>query len=128
MFKHLSTLERSCGEEVCRDIMYRLSLLISELIHYFSDITCCSYVTDPYSVDPADPPLGTGEQEELIDIQADQPAKRLFENSFPVNFWLKMVSSYPATSSYPSQLRYSLASNFFFHMGVRARFLGYGNH
>ena len=81
MFEHLSTLERSPGDEVSHDVMDHLSLPKSELMHYFPDITCCAYVTDLYSVDPADLPVGTEEQEKLIDIQADQLAKRLLENS-----------------------------------------------
>ena len=40
--------------------------------------------------------MGTGEQEELIDIQTDNAAKIKHEEcGCPINFWLSMESSYP---------------------------------
>ena len=46
-----------------------------ELMHYFPDVTSCAYCINPFFVDPADLPVGTGEEEELIDIQTDEAAK-----------------------------------------------------
>ncbi|XP_068212634.1 zinc finger BED domain-containing protein 5-like [Palaemon carinicauda] len=43
----------------------------------------------------ADLPVGTGEQEELIDIQADKTAKTKHKECSPLNFWVSMASSYP---------------------------------
>ena len=51
--------------------------------------------------------MGTGEQEELIDIQTDNAAKiKHKECSCPINFWLTMESSYPnpATHAVPHLL------------------------
>ncbi|XP_068239967.1 zinc finger BED domain-containing protein 5-like [Palaemon carinicauda] len=42
-----------------------------------------------------DLPVGAGEQEELIDIQADETAKTKHKECFPLNFWVSMASSYP---------------------------------
>ena len=40
--------------------------------------------------------MGTGEEEELIDIQTDEAAKiKHMEFGCPINIWLSMESSYP---------------------------------
>ncbi|XP_077967023.1 zinc finger BED domain-containing protein 5-like isoform X2 [Styela clava] len=64
------------------------------------DTSCCPYVTDPFSVDPADLLVGTGEQEELIDIQEDLEAKKQCKEYSAINFWLSMASSYPTLASH----------------------------
>nr|XP_039272726.1 zinc finger BED domain-containing protein 5-like [Styela clava] len=69
-------------------------------MHYFPDTSCCPYVTDPFSVDPADLLVGTGEQEELIDIQEDLEAKKQCKEYSAINFWLSMASSYPTLASH----------------------------
>ena len=48
-----------------------------------------------FIIDPVDVPVGTGEQEELIDIQTDETAKIKHKECCPINFWLSMASSYP---------------------------------
>ena len=63
MFKFLSALEVEISDDFFREIIQHLSLLTVELQHYFPDATSCAYITDPFSVDPADLPVGTGEQE-----------------------------------------------------------------
>ena len=60
MFKFLSTLEMEISDDFSREITQHLSLLTAELQHYFPDTTSCPYITDPFSVDPADLPVGTG--------------------------------------------------------------------
>ncbi|XP_068204774.1 zinc finger BED domain-containing protein 5-like [Palaemon carinicauda] len=72
MFELLITLEREPTDEFDQKIVHLLSLLKTALKHYFLDVTCCAYVANPFSVDPADLTVVTGEQEELIDIQADE--------------------------------------------------------
>jgi len=57
-------------------------------------------MTDPFSVDPADLLVGTGEQEELIHIQADQTAKTKHKDCSPINVWLSMASSYSTLASH----------------------------
>ena len=67
-----------------------------ELMHYFPDHISCTYSINPFFVDPADLPVGTEKQEELIDIQTDEAAKTKHnECACPINFWLSMESSYP---------------------------------
>ena len=39
--------------------------------------------------------VGTGEQEEIIDIQSDEAAKMKDKECYPINFWLTMSSTYP---------------------------------
>ena len=68
-FKFLSDLEVEISDDFSREIIQHLSLLTVELLHYFPDATSCAYITDPFSIDPADLPVGTGKQEELIDMQ-----------------------------------------------------------
>ena len=46
-----------------------------ELIHYFPDVTSWAYCINPFFVDLADLRVGTGEQEEHIDIQTDEVAE-----------------------------------------------------
>ena len=64
-------------------------------MHYFPDVTSCAYCINPFFVDPANLPVGTGEEEELIDIQTDKAAKiNHKECGCPINIWLSMESSY----------------------------------
>ena len=49
-------------------------------------------IADPSSVDPADLPVGTREQERLIDIQTDETAKTKHKKCSPLNFWVSMAS------------------------------------
>ena len=95
MFELLNIFESEPNDEFAQEIVHHLSLLKAELKHYFPDLTCCAYITNPFSVDPVDLPVGTGEQEELIDIQADDTAKTKHKECSPINFWLSMASSYP---------------------------------
>ena len=67
-----------------------------ELTYYFPDVTSCAYSINLFFVDPADLPVGTEEQEELIDIHTDEAAKiKHKECSYPINFSLSIESSYP---------------------------------
>ena len=65
-------------------------------MHNFPSVASCTYSINPFFVDPADLRVGTGEQEELIDIYTDKAAKIKYkECGCSVNFWLSMESSYP---------------------------------
>ena len=88
------------SDDFSREITQHLSLLTAELHHYFPDTISCPYITDPFSVDPADLLVGTGEQEELIDMKEDQTAKKQRKECFAINFWLSMASSYPTLASH----------------------------
>ena len=65
-------------------------------MHNFPSITSCTYSINLFFVDPADLLVGTGEQEELIEIYTDETAKiKHKECSCSINFWLSIESSYP---------------------------------
>ena len=65
------------------------------LMHYFSNIHSIPYVSNPFFVDPSVLPVGTGEQEEIIDIQSEEAAKIKHKECSPVNFWVTMSSTHP---------------------------------
>ena len=95
MFKLLTPVEDKSNHEFSEEIVCHLSQLKKELMHYFPDVTTCAFCIDPFFVDPADLPVGTGE-EELIDIQTDEAEKiKHKECGCPINFWMSMESSYP---------------------------------
>ena len=76
-------------------------------MHNFLSVTLCTYSINIFFVDPADLRVGTGEQEELIDIYTDEAAKiKHKECGCSINFWLSMESSYPnlATHTVPQLL------------------------
>ena len=76
-------------------------------MHYFPDVTSCMYFINTFFGDPADLPVGNGEQEELIDIQTHEAAKiKHKECGCLINFWLSMELSYPnlATHAVPHLL------------------------
>ena len=66
-----------------------------ELLHYFPDLVSCTYAVNPFCIDPALLPVGTGEQEEIIDIQVDDTAKSKLNECSLIDFWLIMGSTYP---------------------------------
>ena len=103
MFKNLSSLQHQHSEELFQEICCHLKLLKTELQYYFPNKDSSPYVSNPFFVDPFVLPVGTGEQEEIIDIQSDEAAKIKHEECFPINFWLTMSSTYPSGSkSYAS--------------------------
>ena len=77
---------------ISNEIIDHLSQLKTELLNYFPDVACCAYSINPFFIDPADVPVGTGEQEKLIDIQTDETAKTKHKECCPINFWLSVVS------------------------------------
>ena len=64
-------------------------------MHYFPNIDISPYVSNPFFVDPSVLSVGTGEQEEIIDIQSDEADKIKHKKCCPINFWLTMSSTYP---------------------------------
>ena len=66
-----------------------------ELLHYFPDLVSCTYALNPFCIDPALLPVGTGEEEKIIDIQVDDTAKSKLNECTPIDFWLIMGSTYP---------------------------------
>ena len=94
-FRLLTSVEDKSDDEFSEEVVRHLLQLKKELMHYFPDVTSCAYCINPFFVDPAALPVGTEELEELIDNQTDETAKiKHKECGCPINFWLKMESSY----------------------------------
>ena len=97
MFEFLGALDVDISDDFSQEIIHHLS---AELLHYFPDATNFACITNPFSFDPAGLPVGTGEQEELIYIQEDQTAKTRHKECSPINFWLRIASSYSTLASH----------------------------
>ena len=70
-----------------------------ELEQYFPETPSCEYITNPFSVTPHDLAVGTGELEELIDLQEDNDAKIRCRDCLTINIWLDVAASYPSLAS-----------------------------
>ena len=66
---------------------------------YFPEAASYEYITNPFSVNPHDLAVVTGEQEELIDLQEDNEAKIRHRDRPAINFWLDFAASYPTLAS-----------------------------
>ena len=95
MFKNLSSLQYQHSEKLFQEICCHLKLLKTELMHYFPNIDISPCVSNPFFVNSSVLSVGTGEQEEIIDIQSDEVARIKHKECFPINFWLSMSSTYP---------------------------------
>ena len=95
MFENLTSVEKIPDGGISNEIIDHLSRLKTELLNYTPDVACCAYSINPFIIDPADVPVGTGKQKELIDIQTDERAKTKHKECCPINFWLSVASSYP---------------------------------
>ena len=107
MFKLLTSVEDKPNDKFSEEIFCHLSQLKKEWMHYFPDVSSGAYCTNPFFVDRADLPVGTEEEEELIDIQTDEAAKiKHKECGCLINMWLSMESLYPnqATQAVPQLL------------------------
>ena len=93
MFQLLTTISVKPNDKLSQEIEDHLKLLQTELMHYFPDVVSCTYAVNPFCTNPALLPVGTEEQEEIIDIQVDSTAKAKKECS-PIDFWLIMGSTY----------------------------------
>ena len=81
------------------EIASHLASLKEELEQYFPEAASYEYITHPFSVNPHDLAVGTGEQEELIDLQKDNEAKIRHRDRPPINFSLDFAASYPTLAS-----------------------------
>ena len=95
MFQLLTTLSVEPNDQLSQEIHDHLKLLRMELLHYFPDLASCTYAVNTFHIDPALLPVGTGKQEEIIDIQVDDTAKSTMNECFPIDFWLIMGFTYP---------------------------------
>ena len=95
MFQLLAALPVDLNAKLSHEIDEHLKLLRTEMMHYFPDLVSCTYAVNPFCADPTLLHIGTGEQEEIIDIQVDNTAKAKQMECSPIDFWLIMGSTYP---------------------------------
>ena len=95
MFQLLTTLPVNPHAKLSQEIDEHLNFLRTEMMHYFPDLVSCTYAVNPFCTDPALLPVGTGEHEEIIDLQVDNTAKAKHMECSPINFWLVVGSTYP---------------------------------
>ena len=82
-----------------QEIINHHLLLKDEIKQYLfnnGDAQACSYIRNPFTVKPGHLPGGTGEQEELIDLQCDEGAQEKFKTHKLAEFWVNISPSYPA--------------------------------
>ena len=79
MFKILIFLLRQLDEKMF-EIRCHLKQLRRELMHYFPAMEC-AYISNPSLL-----PVGTGEQEDIIDTQSDETARAKGKRCSPLNF------------------------------------------
>ena len=93
----LSFLKIKCS--FSEDIASHLASLKEELERYFPETPSYKFITNPFSVIPVDVAVGTGEQEELIDLQEDNDAKIRHRDRPAINLWLDFAASHPTLAS-----------------------------
>ena len=86
MFQLLAALPVDPNAKLSQEIDEHLKLLRTEMMHYFPDLVSCTYAVNPFCADPTLLPVGTGEQEDIIDIQVDNTAKAKQMECSPINF------------------------------------------
>ena len=94
MFKLLTSLQRQPNEKMFEEMRCHLNQLKAESMHYFPATERCAYLNNPFTINPPLLPGGTGEQEDIIDIQCDEGARTKHKNCSPLNLWLSMSSTY----------------------------------
>ena len=69
MFKLLTSLQRQPDEKMFEEMRCHLNQLKAELVPYFPAMERCAYLNNPFTINPFFPPVGTGEQEDIIHIR-----------------------------------------------------------
>ena len=86
IFKLLTTLLVEPSDKLYQEFEDHLKLLRTKLMHYFPDKVTCSYAVNLFCTDPALLTVGTGEQEEIIDIQVDDTTIAKQKKCAPLDF------------------------------------------
>ena len=94
MFKLLTTLKSEPNDEFAQEIIHHPTLRNVELKYYFLDMECYAYIANLFSIDPANLPVGTRYQEELIDNELYKTAMTKHIDCSPINLWVSMAYSY----------------------------------
>ena len=119
MFKFLASLQYEPSDEFFQEIICYLSLLKEELVNYFLQEAGCAYIADPLCADPVNLQVGTGEQEELTDIQSNE-ASKVEHKSYTRT---QLLAEHGLFVPYTSPSSYSPAINFSYLTGRRAKIL-----
>ena len=120
MFENLASLGGEPSITFVQEITKHLLLLKDKIKQYFfndDDAQACTYITNPFTAKPDDLPVGTGKQEEFIDLQCDKGSQKKFKDYTLANFWLNVSTSYPALA----KNAIPLASHISNDMGMRTR-------
>ena len=101
MFENVASLAGERSIAFGQEITKHLILLKDEIKQYFfndGDAQACTYIRNLFTVKPDDLLVGTGEQEELVDLQCDEGAQEKFKDhtTISANLWLDTSPSYPA--------------------------------
>ena len=89
MFENVASLAEEPSIVFGQEIIKHFLLLIDEIKQYFfsdGDAQACTYIWNPFTVKAGDLSVGTGEQEELLDLQCDEVAQEKFKNHILVEF------------------------------------------
>ena len=120
MFENVASLAVEPSIAFGQEIIKHLLLLKDEIKQYFfndGDAQAYTYIRNQFTVKPGDLPLGTGEQEELVDLQCNEGAQEKCKNHKLAEFWLNVSPSYPALAKKCN----SLASHISNDMGMQTR-------
>ena len=91
IFENVALLGGEPSIRFVQEITKHLFLLKDEIKHYFfndGDALQCTYTPSPFTAEPGDLPVGTAEQEKLIDLQCDEGAQEKFKDFTQANLWL----------------------------------------
>ena len=94
MFENVASLGGEPSITFAQEITKHLLLLKDEIKQYFfndGDAQACTYIRNPFTAKPDDLPVGTGEQEKLIDLQCDEDTQEKFKDYTLANFWLNVT-------------------------------------
>ena len=83
MFENVVSLAGEPSIAFGQETINHLLLLKDEIKPYFfndGDAQACTYIRNPFTAKPGNLPVGTGEQEEHIDLQCDQGVREKFKN------------------------------------------------
>ena len=83
MFKNVASLAGEPSIAFGQEIIKHLLLLKDEIKQYFFNdggAQACIFIRNPFTIKPGDLPVGTGKQEELIDLQCGENAEEKFKN------------------------------------------------
>ena len=99
MFENVASLAGGPSIAFGQETIKHLLLLKDEIKQYFfsdGDAQACPYIRNPFTGKPGDLPVGTGKQEELIDLPCGEGEQEKFKNHKLTDFWLNVSPSYPA--------------------------------